>query len=126
MSLLSGAIAIISLQKESPVPNSSQVVTASIWLPIGLVALNSVVHTSITTQGRYWLQKSQINSFDQQMDAFLVHTIILALGHFGYNMSSFPVLTFHFCVLVGLGAIFNMLGWLLCSEACVNGIAGPA
>ena len=29
-------------------------------------------------------------------------------------------------VLAATGSFFNALGWLLCSEACINGIAGPA
>ena len=28
--------------------------------------------------------------------------------------------------LAAAGSFFNALGWLLCSEACINGIAGPA
>ena len=126
MTMLTVAIAVISQSKQQTNDNTSQV-KASIWYPISMVVLNSMVHTSITTQGRYWMLKAKINSFDQQMDAFLLHAIVLLILHVWYiGFVSIQLLTINLCLLVGLGSAFNMIGWLLCSEACVNGVAGPA
>ena len=60
------------------------------------------------------------------MDAFFLHAIILFLLHMFYALLSGNLLTLNICLMVGIGSAFNMVGWLLCSEACVNGVAGPA
>lgn len=49
MTMLTIAIAIISQSKQQNSPYIEGLVKASIWFPISMVALNSMVHTSITT-----------------------------------------------------------------------------
>lgn len=63
MTMLTLAITIISQSKQRSSDNNT-LTKASIWFPISMVVLNSIVHTSITTQGRYWMLKANINSFD--------------------------------------------------------------
>ena len=63
MTMLTIAIAVISQSKQQNTETNGPI-RASIWYPISMVILNSLVHTSITTQGRYWMLKAKINSFD--------------------------------------------------------------
>jgi hypothetical protein len=56
------------------------------------------------------------------MDAFFIHALSLLLFH----IAKYPAIPVEVCFFTGFGSAFNMIGWLLCSEACVNGIAGPA
>ena len=60
MSMLTLAIAIITQSQPKKGEKEAQ---CSIWVPIAFVVLNAMVHTGITTQGRYWQLKSSIDSF---------------------------------------------------------------
>ena len=67
MSLLATAMIIISQSDHDILDqkNSGEgevIVVASMWVPIGMVVLNSVVHTSVTTTSRYWTIKGGIPS----------------------------------------------------------------
>lgn len=77
--MLTIAITIITQSKPSQV--ALEEASCSIWVPIAFVTLNAMIHTSITTQGRYWMIKSKIDSFYLQLDALILHVITTAAFH---------------------------------------------
>jgi hypothetical protein len=60
------------------------------------------------------------------MDAFVLHVMTLFVVHTILSCMFDLKLPLSLCMLTAVGACFNMIGWLFCSEACVNGLAGPA
>lgn len=96
------------------------------WVPIAMVMVNSMIITSITTHGRYWFIHSKMDSFLLQMDAYLLHAICLGLFNLTVLGNAEWQMPWSLWMWTAAGAFFNMLGWLLCCEAAVNGIAGPA
>ena len=60
------------------------------------------------------------------MDAFVLHVVTLFIIHMIVSLLFDLNLPLGLCFLTAVGACFNMIGWLFCSEACVNGLAGPA
>lgn len=124
MVLMTLAIFIVTQSKPQAIYDHAA--TVGIWVPILLVMLNSVIITCITTHGRYWFIKSNMDSFLLQMDAYILHVITTALFHlFVYSDVTWQM-PWSLWAWTSAGAFFNMLGWLLCCEAAVNGIAGPA
>ena len=97
----------------------------SIWVPISIVVINAVVHTSVSVSGRYFLIHGGMPSFDFSMDAFALHAVTLILGYcyFCYAYGPIPG---EIMKTTAIGSIFNMSGFILYSEACVYGKAGPA
>ena len=97
----------------------------SIWVPIGLVVVNSVLHTSISVIGRYFLIKGAFPSFDFSMDSYILHSFGLMIAYIIY-CQLYGALESELVWTVATGSIFCMSGFILYSEACVYGKAGPA
>ena len=85
-----------------------------------------MIHTSITTQGRYWQLTSQFDSIQMHLDSFVLHALSLIVAHLGLAWFGIRMPPVSVDLLVGAGAFANAFGWMFCAEACINGIAGPA
>lgn len=82
MSLLTASIIIISQSDQKflnhrNLPESEDIVVTSMWFPIDMVILYSVVHSIVTTISRYWTIHGGIPSSELQLDAFFCHSISL-------------------------------------------------
>ena len=90
MGFLAVAIVIIALgakttpegdDESSPIEGFP---TISIWIPICIVVINSIVHSSISVTGRYFLIQGGMPSFDFSMDAYILHAFLLMVSYVIY------------------------------------------
>lgn len=89
-----------------------------------MVVVNAVVHTSVSVTGRYYNLKG-IPSFDLTLDGYFWHAITLLIANMIY-VAVGGYIDFKLMINIGLGSLFNLTGFFLCTEACVHGKAGPA